>query len=114
MCESVHRKGEEREKARCRDAERGIIGGKRCIERGECIVYNSGKQLLAKKGNMRLGEGREAMLQDIYEIHKVKDAAVIAVALGGGIPTAVTPGGEVLKPEKAVAEGVRVIGPLEE
>ena len=77
-------------------------------------MYNSGKQLLAKKRNMHLGEGREAMLQDIYEIHKVKDAAVIAVALGGGIPTAVTPGGEVLKPEKAVAEGVRVIGPLEE
>ena len=75
---------------------------------------NGSKYLFAKKGNIQLGKDREAVLQYIYEVHDIKHPTIIAIALSGGVSTAVTPGGEVLKPEKAVAEGVRVIGPLEE
>ena len=70
-------------------------------------MYNGGKQLFAKQGNMQLGEGREAMLQYIYEIHKIKHSAIIAIALGGGIPTAVTrEGGRGRRPSYMAARGV--------
>ena len=74
---------------------------------------NGSKYLFAKKGNIQLGKYREAVLQYIDEVHDIKNPTIIAIALGGGVTTAVTPGGEVLEPEKAVAEGVRVIRPLE-
>ena len=61
-----------------------------------------------------MGKDREAVLPDIYEVHDIKHSAIVAIALGGGVATAVTPSGEVLEPKKAVAEGVRVIGPLKE
>ena len=74
---------------------------------------NGSKELFAKKRDVQLGKGREAVLQYIYEVHDVKHPAIIAIALGGGVSTAIAPSREVLEPEKAVAEGVRVIGPLE-
>ena len=77
-------------------------------------MNNGSKYLFTKKGNITLGKDREAVLQYIYEIHDIKHSAIVAIALGGGVATAVTPSGEVLEPKKAVAEGVRVIGPLKE
>ena len=74
---------------------------------------NGSKELFAKKRDVQLGKGREAVLQYIYEVHDVKHPAIIAIALGGSVSTAIAPSREVLEPEKVVSEGVRVIGPLE-
>ena len=50
---------------------------------------------------------RETVLNGIYHVHNVKDAAIIRVALRGGVATTVCPGGEVLEVRELGAEGLR-------
>ena len=77
-------------------------------------MQNGRKQLLAKKGNMRLGKYRLTTLQYINEVHEVENPTVIPIGLGGGVSTAVCPGGEVLEAKESCAEGFRVIRACEE
>ena len=52
-------------------------------------------------------------MKDIQHIHDIKNATVVRVALRGGVPTAVGPGGEVLEASELEAEVVRDIRPGE-
>ena len=94
--------------------ERNIIGCEWGIEDREGVVHNGSKQLLAKKGNMRLIKCRLTTLQYINEVHEVENPTIIPIGLGRGISAAVCPCGEVLEAKESCAEGVRVIRACEE
>ena len=49
--------------------------------------------------------GRETVLKNIKHSHDIEDATVIGVLLRGGVPTAVSPRGEVLEASELGAEG---------